>query len=454
MTTYKFLQRGVITVLLVLLCSIASAQAQEAKPLAVDTQETSPETEAVVSLEQGQTDISSSFDWDKRRELIRGQRLDALKNTVFAVQLRTMYLDRNKFDGSESEAWAIGGSAGLKTGYFRELLAFGATGYTSQPLYAPDEKDGTLMLKPGQEGYTVLGEIYGDLLITDDVHAYVGRKGFDTPYINRNDVRMTPNTFEAAVLQGKANLGDNGSAFNYGFGYFSQIKERDSDEFVPMSEDAGASVDRGVYTGGGLYKKGDFSLGVIDYYSDDIINIAYTEAKYTLPLDSDWKVKLAAQYSDQQSTGDNLLKGTEFSADQAGIKADVLVGDATLTAAYTDAGGDTNMQNPWSGYPGYTSVQVEDFNRDGEKALLLKANYAFSYVKGLSAYALWVSGTDPDDPTQFSKDEYDANVQWTAAEGLLKGLTLRVRYALVTQDGGNVDDLTDFRVICSYDVPL
>ena len=22
------------------------------------------------------------------------------------------------------------------------------------------------------------------------------------------------------------------------------------------------------------------------------------------------------------------------------------------------------MQNPWSGYPGYTSVQVEDFNRN------------------------------------------------------------------------------------------
>ncbi len=47
------------------------------------------------------------------------------------------YLDRDKYDDSESEAWAIGGSVGFKTGYFRERFAFGATGYTSQPLHAP-----------------------------------------------------------------------------------------------------------------------------------------------------------------------------------------------------------------------------------------------------------------------------------------------------------------------------
>jgi len=32
----------------------------------------------------------------------------------------------------------------------------------------------------------------------------------------------------------------------------------------------------------------------------------------------------------------------------------------------------------------------------------------------------------------------------------LKGLALRVRYAIVQQDGGNVHDLHDFRVICNY----
>lgn len=401
-----------------------------------------------------QTPLSESFDWGKPAQRVRQQRLEALSATEYAVQLRTMYMDRNKFDDSESEAWAVGGSAGLKTGYFHDFYSIGVTGYTSQKVVGEDDKDGTLMLKPGQKGYSVLGEAYGDVKLADDVHAYVGRKGYDTPYLNRNDSRMTPNTFEAATLQGKAKLGAGGSVLNYGGGYFSQIKKRNADEFVPMSECAGADVDRGVSTAGAAFKNGDFSFGAIDYYSEDIINIAYTEAKHALELVPDWKVKLSAQYTDQESTGDELLKGEDFTARQAGLKVDLPAGPATFTVAYTEASGDANMESPWSGYPGYTCVQVEDFNRDGEKAFMLKASYAFSVVPGLSAYGLYVGGSNPDDPAQYSKEEYNANVQWGAREGVLKGLALRTRYALVKQDGGDVDDLTDFRVICSYDVPL
>jgi hypothetical protein len=50
--------------------------------------------------------------------------------------------DSHKFNGTESEAWALGGSAGFKTGYFRDLFAIGATGYASQRLYGPEDKDG------------------------------------------------------------------------------------------------------------------------------------------------------------------------------------------------------------------------------------------------------------------------------------------------------------------------
>lgn len=407
---------------------------------------------AASTREQGQTALDESFDWTQRQAKIREQRSAALSNIQYNAEFRTMYLDRNKYDDSESEAWAAGGSAGLKTGYFRDLLALGGTFYTSQRLYGPDDKDGTLLLKPGQHGYSVIGEAYGDVRVVEDVNVYAGRKAYDTPYINRNDVRLTPNTFEAITLQGKMGAGAENASFSYGGGYFNKIKERNADTFVPMSKDAGAAVDRGVYTLGGNYKLGDLSLGVIDYYSEDIINIAYTEGKYAIPLPADMKLKLAAQYSDQRSTGDELLTGEDFTARQAGVKMDLVAGGATLTAAYTDAGGDANMQSPWSGYPGYTSVQVEDFNRDGEAAFLLKASYAFSWVKGLSAYALWVNGTDPDDPEQYARDEYDLNIQWNASEGPLKGLTLRARYALVTQDGGDVEDLTDFRVMCYYDL--
>ena len=131
----------------------------------------------------------------------------AFKDTKFEVNLRTFYFDRNQFNGSEAQAWAIGGWVGVKTGYFLDHVAFGTTLYTSQPIYAPSDRSGSLLLLPNQDGYTVLGEFYMDIRIFDGLNVNVGAKGYDTPFINRNDTRMTPNTFEAIVLQGRTELG-------------------------------------------------------------------------------------------------------------------------------------------------------------------------------------------------------------------------------------------------------
>ena len=75
---------------------------------------------------------------------------------------------------------------------------------------------------------------------------------------------------------------------------------------------------------------------------------------------------------------------------------------------------------------------------------------SFPGVDGLSTYALAVFGTDPSAAGQYRQDEYDFNLQWVPTKGVLKGLSLRLRYALVHQHGGNVDNLTDFRAICNY----
>ena len=209
------------------------------------------------------------------------KRRQALEDTKFEFNLRTFYFDRSDFTGAEKQAWAIGGWVGVKTGYFLDHVAFGATLYTSNPIYAPDDRDGTGLLAPGQNGYTVLGEFYAELRIVKDVGITVGAKGYDTPFINRNDTRMTPNTFEAIVLQGRTKLGTSSSgdadtaddgvglskdgkevavptptpaedvaAIKYGLGYFYKIKAQNDSEFVSMSQDAGADVERGVWSAG------------------------------------------------------------------------------------------------------------------------------------------------------------------------------------------------------------
>jgi len=406
------------------------------------------------STESGQSPLDESFAPRTRAEWVHETRRQAWKDTQFDAQLRFYDFDRDSYDASEIEAWAVGGSVGLKTGYLRERFAIGATGYTSQKLHGPEEKDGTLLLAPGQHGYTVLGELYGEFLINEDTRLAVGRRGIDTPYLNRNDTRMTPNTFEAITLQGLYG-GDGQAEWRVGGGYVDEIKRRNADEFVSMAAAAGApdGIRRGVFVGGGNYKKGDFSIGAIDYYSDDIINIFYSEMKYALPLADGLRLQFALQYSDQRSMGDNLLRGADFTASQWGSKAEIAAGGALFSAAYTSAGGDTGMQSPWGSHPGYTSVQMEDFFRDGEYAWMLRAAYNFKSVKGLGVYGLWVNGSDPEGPSQFAVEEYNLNLQWTAESGPLKGLMMRLRYAHASQDDPADSGQDELRLMIFFSPP-
>jgi hypothetical protein len=436
-----------------------------------------PTDSALTSVEQGQTPLVDSFDF---RQWQLEKRRQALKDTKFEFNFRSFYFDRSDFHSVEKQAWAFGGWLGVKTGYFLDHVAFGATLYSSHPIYAPDDRDGTLLLAPGQNGYIVLGEFYTELRIINDLGITVGAKGYDTPFINRNDVRMTPNTFEAIVLQGRTKLATSSSdatvtadnmglskdgkevavpsptpaedvaSIKYGLGYFYKIKGRNDSEFISMSEAAGADVERGVWSAGALYEKGKFSIGAIEYYSEDIINIAYGESKLEVPLADDWKLKFAGQYVDQGSVGNNDLEGHSFSGHQFGLKIELPIRKALFTVAFTHAWGTANLQNPWSGYPGYTSVQVQDFDRAGESAFLLRAGYDFPWVDGLSAYALAVFGTEPDLAGQFRQNEFDFNLQWGPKKGVLDGLSLRLRYAVVQQFGGDVHNLTDFRAILNY----
>lgn len=160
--------------------------------------------------------------------------------------------------------------------------------------------------------------------------------------------------------------------------------------------------------------------------------------------------RLAVQFIDQRSVGNDLLLNPGDSGQQYGIKAELPVGRALFTAAYTNISGDIGMMSPWAGYPGYTSVQVEDFNRAGEAAWMLRAAYEFKEIKGLSTYALWVHGSAPDATGKHARDEYNFNLQWSAPEGVFKGLSLRLRYALVDERAAASDDLTDLRLICNY----
>jgi hypothetical protein len=443
----------VLIIALMLLLSRGSAVlAQEAV-----SQDQSPPS----SVNEVVTSIDETFKKPSERVPLTQALKDKLKetpsffrDTKLDVNLRTYYFYRDKFDDSKSQAWAIGGSIAYKSGYAFDHFGLGVALYTSQPLYAPKDRDGTLLLQPGQEGYTVLGQAYAEMKVVDGVLIDLYRQEYNTPYINKDDGRMTPNTFEGYSITGRHGGKDGAPEFTWGGGYVTKIKERNSDEFVWMSQDAGADVKRGVVMGGARYAQKGFSIGTINYYSEDIINIFYTEGKYTLPLKGPFGLLFAGQFTHQQSTGDDLLTGSSFSTNQFGVKGDASYGGALFTLAYTQTAKGADMQNPWSSYPGYTGVQVGDFNHAGEKAFMVKAGYDFSRIglQGVSAYALWVHGWDRINP--YNEDEYDFDLQWRPRTEALKGLWFRARYAYVKQRGGGDPAINDFRIIVNYDFSI
>ena len=61
---------------------------------------------------------------------------------------------------------------------------------------------GTLLLKPGQDPIAVLGEAWAKLRYADQVLTGY-RQLINVGYVNPQDNRMVPNTFEAAMLDGQ-----------------------------------------------------------------------------------------------------------------------------------------------------------------------------------------------------------------------------------------------------------
>jgi len=305
-----------------------------------------------------------------------------------------------------------------------------------------------------------LEQLYGRVKLIENHFINLYRYEYNTPYINKDDGRMTPKTFEGYTFLGASGGKDGAPGFRYGGGYITKIKERNSDDFVSMSRDAGAPVDRGVALGGALFSLGRFSVGAIDYYSEDVLNIGYAEAKYTWPVTQKLGLLFAAQFTDQRSVGEDLLKGYAFSVNQVGLKTEMSYAGALLSLAFTTASSGADLQNPWSSYPGYTSVQVKDFNRAKEKAFVVKAAYDFTGLglEGVTAYALFVHGWDRINPSTgrdvSNENELDLDLQWKPKSGFFKDFWPRIRYGVVHEHEGQERYIHDFRIILSYDFSL
>ena len=221
---------------------------------------------------------------------------------------RSVYLDRKTVDGDDRESFAAGGSLLFISGKWKDTFSVSAEVFTSQKIYGDVDRDGAKLLREGQQGLTVLGNAYGQIDYKD-VRVRLGRQEFNLPYVNRNDTRMLPNTFEAVAI----NL--DRKKFDMLVGYINKMKKRDSGAFVSMSEAAGVPgpSDEGTAVLGARYTFSErLVIGALDFYTFDVFNIFYAEANYTLPLSETNRLKLSAQFTDERSVGDELLDASPF----------------------------------------------------------------------------------------------------------------------------------------------
>jgi hypothetical protein len=389
---------------------------------------------------------------------------DFLRDSKAGINIRSYYRDNvsNASTGAAwNEAWAAGGSVAFETGRLFNLLSGGFVLYTSFPVYAPLDHDGTGLLKPGQQQYGVLGQLYGKINIADMHEIIAGRYLYDTPFMNAHDNRMSPNTFYGYTIHGT--FGDEasgGPALRYGGGYIAAMKERNSTEFISMSRVAGASEDRGVGVLGGMFSWGPMRLGAIEYYNQDTINIFYTEGKVGMNRGADFEATLASQFAAQNSTGTNLLNaGTYWATNQFGVQGQLGVHDAILSAAYTVVNPGFNMQTPWSSNPFYTDAQIQSFNRAGEGAIMVGLSYVFAPLglpevgASVQYFRGWTEAPAAGLPVL--EDEWNFNLEWRPNWDVLKGFWLRARYGQARIDQNGIRTTNDeVRLILNYGIKL
>ncbi len=365
---------------------------------------------------------------------------------------RAYYLNRDFEKSGLQEALALGLWAIYESPEWCGI-SIGLGGYTSQPFLIDDPAhDGTELLAQGQSDFSVLGQAWLQGRLGSSA-LKLGRQILETPLINSYDVRMVPVTLEGAAFTNHSL-----PELDITAAHLTGIKPWTDTTFQSMSQAAGLSgSEEPVSLAGVVWRPAEgYSIQFWNYFCHQFVNMIYFQADATWPVGEGWSVTASAQAINQRDVGRAL--GGAINADQWGLKLDLAWRGWLLSAAYTGAGPDHDIVNPWGSYPGWTSIMEEDNDRAGENTWLVGLTYDFSKmgIKGLSAYTMHTFGRTPDSGPHASPDqtEHDLTVDYHL-QGCLKHLWLRVRGAYVDQDetlGGQ--DYSDFRIIINYDFDL
>lgn len=383
------------------------------------------------------------------------------RDTEIKLNNRSYWLAEDSFGLSKPEALTSGGWISYQSGYLADFLKLSGTVYTSQPLYAPADAGETLNLTKDGDQITTLGQAnVGIKVLGQEITA--GRELVRTPYINPNDSRMIPLTFEGVVLLPAA--GDD-PHLDYIASYLWRYKPRDTAEFVPFTEPLGVTEDEGVLINGAHYRAANFNVGFVNYWIKDAMNTAYGEADYALHLGAAHdgpELRVGLNDTDQRSVGAELIPGSPFATFQASARLIASYRGFVLTGALSQVGREAEFLKPYGWSPSYTAMMISSFQRAGEFGTLARLSYDFSRlgIDGLGFYVSLGRGIDAINPATGAslpnRNEIDLRLEYEPHGGRLEGLRVQLDYIdeQLIDNPTPSDDLTQFRASVNYLVPL
>jgi hypothetical protein len=349
-------------------------------------------------------------------------------------QIRAAYVANDYDAGGNDYAAALGGVLKYETRTWNGFK-LGAAAYASQKADFATGKDSKAngdFLDENKKSYAYVGEAYIDYSASD-LTLRVGRQLLDTPLADTDDIRMHPNTFEAAI----ATYGGIENTTLIG-GYVTRWAGFDSGDDKSTFKKPGGAESDGIAVAGILNTSVDnLSLQGWYYGIDRVADAFYADATYTLAFNDTASAELAAQYAMFNEDKASSVDGSVY-----GLGIRINAGAFTMGTAYNRAfnhEGKT-VVNGYGGGPYLTSM--EEWTIDGmedAKAYQIsgEVDMGFAGIEGLSISTLY--GIFKSAALETRIKEWDLILAYELSEMI----TVDASYAVINDCYDNADGGSD-----------
>lgn len=355
---------------------------------------------------------------------------ETFKAGKISGQLRTAYVSQDNAIDTDTYGTSLGGQLKYETGSWNDIK-LGVAAYISQKIdFATGDVDqgkaNNDLFANNAKSYVYVGEAYIDYS-ANDFSLRVGRQLLDTPLADTDDIRMHPNSFEAAIAT-YSGLDKTTLVGGYVKRYAGYDSGDDISEFKRLDgiDSKGAAVF-------GVIHESIENLAVQGWYYgiDNLSNVLYTDAAYTIQLSEIIGVELSGQYGHFSEKQASTIDGNIY-----GVGAALNTGALTLGATYNKTANDDGkaIVNGFGGGPYFTSMEemtIDSMEDAKAYQLSAKVDLAGVGLDGVKLTAFYGS---------FKSTPMDINVKETdliAAYEMSEALTAEMSYAMIDDKNTN-----------------